>query len=702
MQGPSLQAGTVYGGIHLGTAQPRDAQQPWQLPPAIRIAGRAAETAALEQLRDQAEQSSGQALIAVSGLGGVGKTVLVLSWLHSNRSRFPDGQLYADLGGNGTAGPVAPDEILGSFLRALGVPSERIPRTAGERAGLYRSLTAGRRLAVLLDDAFTAAQVRPLLPSGRSVAVVTSRWRLTGLSVDGFSALHLEPMGVDEAVELLAVTLDDDRVDRELAEARTLVNLCSGLPLAVRVAGARLAARPQRAITTMVRALAEERDRLDVLAIRGDHAVRATLDLSYRALPEPAARLYRGLGLHPGPHFGAGVAATVLAADPGQGDPVDWLDLLIDASLLSDDGGDRYRLHDLVRLHATAQAAADPPEVRAAVRRRILDHYLASATRAEEILDPHHRSLPRELGPDPVTADFGDDSAGALAWLEAERSNLMAAVHCARRDGFPATAWQLVDAMWPLFVRRKYYADWRAAHLDGLAAAEVCGDPAAVARMLTSGGLGELGAGGHVAALEMFSRAAEILRETGDGLGFARTFNYRGLAFRRLGRSAEAIRCFERAAEECAQYGDVRGAALARLNLAETALAPEHPQRADAAAAEAQAAAAQAVLSAEQDPYNAARAGVLLGRALLCLGRYDAAEAHLDQAHAELRRMTAGREVAKALETLGELAERRGQPELARTRYEEAALLYGELGAPGAAAARARLDRLGGPLRPGT
>ncbi|MGA5703317.1 ATP-binding protein [Peterkaempfera bronchialis] len=648
----------------------------------------------MEHLRAQAEQRGSPALIVVSGLGGVGKTVLALSWLHGNRSRFPDGQLYADLGAQSPESPADPDQVLGGFLRALGVPPERIPRTPHERVGLYRSLTADRRMVVLLDDAVSAAQVRPLLPSGHTVVVVTSRWRLPGLSVDGFSTLHLEPMELEDAVELLASTLDDDRVGREPTEARALVDLCAGLPLAVRVAGARLAARPQHAITTMVRALTEERGRLDVLAIRGDHAVRATLDLSYRGLPDHAALLYRRLGLHPGTDFRSGVATAVLAGSgPGDGDATASLDLLIDASLLSDEGGDRYRFHDLVRLHAAAQAEQDTPDVRAAALRRILDHYLATATRAEEILEPHHRSLPRDLGPGPVAAeDFGDDGPGALKWLEVERLNLMAAVRCARRAGFPATAWQLVDAMWPLFIRRKYHEDWRAAHEEGLAAAQACGDPAAEARMLTSGGIGELDTGGHADALEKFSRAAAILRDTGDGLGFARTFNYRGLAYQGLGRLAEAARCFEQAVAECSRYGDARACGLARLNLAEVAIATDRYRDADAHAS-----AAREILLEQQDPYNAARATVLLGRAQLALGRYDAAEGHLDRACADLSQLAARHEVARALEALGEVAERRGLPEVARTRYQEAVRLYDALRVPAAESTRARIERLGGP-----
>ncbi len=695
VDGPSVQAGTVHGGIHIAAPAPSEHRIPWQLPPAVPLTNRTAELAAMNQTRKQARRRGGPTLIVLSGLGGVGKTLLALAWLHSFRERCVDGQLHADLGAQGQEGPVLPGEALSRFLRALGLPPDRIPPTVDERAATYRSLTAGRRLAVLLDDAMTAAQVRPLLPSSPGIAVVTSRKRLPGLSVDGFTTLHLEPMGQQDAVDLLASTLDDNRVDQQPADARALVDLCAGLPLAVRVAGARLAARPQRPINTMVRALAREQDRLNVLAIDGDHTVRAALDLSYQELPAPAAALYRSLGLFPGGEFGGSLVAAVAADPSGEApDPAELLDLLVEANLLTEFGDERYRFHDLVRLHAAALAEQDPPEVSAAALRRILDHQLMGAFGAEEILDPHHRSLPRELlGPQRVAGpDLGDGDRTALDWLETERANLMASVRRAGKAGFPAAAWQLVDAMWPLFVRRKYYEDSRAAHAEGLAAARSCDDRAAAARMLTSGGLGELGSGEYARALDMFEQAARLLRETGDALGVARTLNYRGLAHQRLGRLPEATRAFRQAAEDCPRLGDRRAGALARLNLADVSLALTHFDEAAEAAA-----GARAELLAAPDPYNAARAQVLLGQAQLGAGAHVPAEESLLDALTHLRRVSAGREVARALLALGQVAEARGLPPLARERYREAARLYDSLPGQPPDSLRAGLARVGEP-----
>ncbi|WP_037664261.1 tetratricopeptide repeat protein, partial [Streptomyces aurantiacus] len=601
VRGPAVQAQTVYGGIHIQypPTAPQPPRPPWQLPPAARITDRTAELDLLERQRLRADHG-GHTLVAVSGLGGVGKTALTLAWLHALRPHFPDGQLYADLGAQSPGGPADPGEVIGRFLRALGVPAAQVPAGLAEQAALYRSLTAGLRLVVLLDDAASAAQVRPLLPGGRSVTAVTSRWRLPGLTVDGCHPVQLEPLGVDEAVELLAATLSDDRVADQPEQARALVELCAGLPLAVRVAGARLAARPRRGITTMVRALTEEHDRLEELAIDGDHNVRAALDLTYQELPPDAARLYRLLGLHPGTEFGDAVAIAVLsepergagsddadahplpaAASPHAPRVLALLDLLHDANLLTDADEDRHRFHDLVRLHAAAKAAQDEsPWARAAALRRIADHYLATATQAERIVDPQHRTMARDHGPGPVlTEDFGTGPEAALDWQERELPNLMAVLRGAR-TAFPTVAWQLADALWPLFLRRKFYEEWRAAHQEGLAAAEDLGDTAAQCRMLTSGGVGELGMGCHERALEMFERAARQFRADGNALGHARTLNYRGLAHQRLGRLDEAARYFTRAADALPGVGDVRAGGLARLNLADVALARGRPAEA--------------------------------------------------------------------------------------------------------------------------
>ncbi|MEV7876991.1 ATP-binding protein [Streptomyces microflavus] len=692
-----VQAGSVHGGIHVsGGGAREDVPQPWQLPPSVRITDRTDELRALELHRCRAMEDGHPTLAAVSGLGGVGKTAVALAWLHTLRPHFPGGQLYADLGAQAPDGPADPGEVVGRFLRALGVPSGQVPPALGERVALYRSLTADRQLVVLLDDAATAAQVRPLLPAGRCVTAVTSRRRMPGLSLDGGHVIHLEPLSTEAAVELLDSTLADGRVAAQPEEARALVLLCAGLPLAVRIAGARLAARPRQGITAMVRALSEEHERLEALAIEGDHDVRAALDLSYQGLPPTAARLYRLLGLHPGREFGGPVAQALLGEDAAEA-----LDALYDANLLVDvaeaSGGERYRFHDLVRLHAAARAAQDESaDERTAALLRIGRHYLANADRAEEIIEPRRALLERDFEPECVVEeDFGADGGqadaeGALDWLERELPNLMAVVRLARPMGAPELAWQLTDALWPLFPRRKLYREWREAHEEGLLAAEEAGDEEAACRMLTSGALGKLATGAPAEGLAMFERAAASFLERGDALGHARTLNYRGLAHQRLGRPDRAADLFARAADALPACGDLRAGALARFNLADVAFSQG---RYEDAAVDAEA--ARLTLEAAGDAYNAARAAGLTGRACVHLGRLGRAESELSAALSALRSQAAGFEAARVLGGLAQLSERRGQPWQARQYYREALSLYSSVGRSGSAEADEARTRLG-------
>lgn len=692
-----VQAGSVHGGIHVSGGGARDeVPQPWQLPPSVRITDRTDELRALELHRCRAMEDGHPTLAAVSGLGGVGKTAVALAWLHTLRPHFPGGQLYADLGAQAPDGPADPGEVVGRFLRALGVPTGQVPPALGERVALYRSLTADRQLVVLLDDAATAAQVRPLLPAGRCVTAVTSRRRMPGLSLDGGHVIHLEPLSTEAAVELLDSTLADGRVAAQPEEARALVLLCAGLPLAVRIAGARLAARPRQGITAMVRALSEEHERLEALAIEGDHDVRAALDLSYQGLPPTAARLYRLLGLHPGREFGGPVARALLGEDAAEA-----LDALYDANLLVDvaeaSGGERYRFHDLVRLHAAARAAQDESaDERTAALLRIGRHYLVNADRAEEIIEPRRALLERDFEPECVVEEeFGAvggqaDAEGALDWLERELPNLMAVVRLARPMGAPELAWQLTDALWPLFPRRKLYREWREAHEEGLLAAEEAGDEEAACRMLTSGALGKLATGAPAEGLAMFERAAASFLERGDALGHARTLNYRGLAHQRLGRPDRAADLFARAADALPACGDLRAGALARFNLADVAFSQG---RYEDAAVDAEA--ARLTLEAAGDAYNAARAAGLTGRSCVHLGRLGRAESELSAALSALRGQAAGFEAARVLGGLAQLSERRGQPWQARQYYREALSLYSSVGRSGSAEADEARTRLG-------
>ena len=360
--GSVVQAQAVHGDVYMGTAQPVRMPVPSQLPsPPAHFTDRLDELAALQHLTGEDDPAPPVAIVVVTGVGGVGKTSLVLHWLHQALDRYPGGQLYADLGGFGPAGRASPADVLGRFLRALGIPPDQVPARIDERAALYRSVTARRRLVTLLDNAASAAQARALLPApGPSLVVVTARRRLAGLAIDGAHFLALAPLGEEAAIELLGRIAGPDRARSQPDAAREVVRLCGRLPLAICVSAARLAPHPHWPLRRVAEELASGQHRLSALSIEGDISVRAVFDVSYQALPPDVAHLYRLLSLIPAPSFGPGLAA----AAAGEADAGRSIASLVEASLLDETGELRWRFHDLVVLHAREQA--DPGRSRSA------------------------------------------------------------------------------------------------------------------------------------------------------------------------------------------------------------------------------------------------------------------------------------------------------------------------------------------------
>ncbi|KAA6223613.1 AfsR family transcriptional regulator [Streptomyces albofaciens JCM 4342] len=398
-----------------GAARGRPAQLPLDTPD---FTGRAALVEELVVHLGPA-QGRGVALCAVGGTGGVGKTALAVHVAHAVRPFFPDGQLYVDLQGCGPR-PADPETVLGAFLRALGVSDCAIPEGVGERAALYRSVLDGCRVLVLLDNARDAAQVRPLLPgTDGCAALITSRNRLAHLP--GTHVMALDVMRTREALALFT------RITGEGGEdARAVVAACGCLPLAIRIAAARLVARRAWTAADLVRKLADEHRRLQELQA-GDLGIKATFELGYGQLPAPQARAFRLVALPCGLDISLGAAAAVLGL--GTEEARRTLEFLVDTSLLESPAPDRYRYHDLVRLYARACAERDePPERCAAARSRLLDHYLATAARVYTMNRPGEPLLDH-LEPTRYPGLAFDDRESALEWLYTEAGNLLA---CAR------------------------------------------------------------------------------------------------------------------------------------------------------------------------------------------------------------------------------------------------------------------------------
>ncbi|WP_329378452.1 tetratricopeptide repeat protein [Streptomyces sp. NBC_01716] len=669
LYGPTVQAREVHGGIHLhaAPAAPGRPAPPRQLLPVpAHFTNREGDVGSLNNLRD-----SGLPLIVVSGPAGVGKTALVSKWLRSLSTEFPDGQLYADLRGHSAGGPVGPAEVLGQFLRALGAGPTSTD--AVELASLWRSFTADLRIVVMLDNAFTAAQIRPLLLGGPDgLVVVTSRRRLTGLRMEGAGFHQLDALGPAAGVELLTRGIGADRVAGELPAVRRLVALCAGLPLAVCLASARLATRPRQSVGALADALARNAGggRLAALEVEGETSVHKALDASYAVLSEETARLYRTLGLLPVRTFDAMIAAA--SCD----ETLDWaerrLDELIEANLVEDVGPESCRFHDLVRIHAHDRAREDDTDgAREEALRRFCDWCLHTATAAQERLTPVQFTLPRIYDHRPgLPLPFADDVA-ALGWLDSHRSQLLGAVRLAANSGWHDTSWMLVDAMWPLFLRLRHYSDWIAAHEIGLEAARQAGNRAAERQMLNSGAIGLGAARRTEEAAAWYRDSLQAAREAGDVRDEGQALLGLGACHREAGRPDDAVTYLNRAIEVWEGCGYPRGAALARTTLGEIALAAGAPDEAVDCFGRAHAA-----MVAVNDPHDAARALAFLGRAGVRAGAYGEGVARMNEALAVFTGSGAVFWQARTLEMLGESAAEHGDARAAEDFLARALTLF--------------------------
>jgi tetratricopeptide (TPR) repeat protein/transcriptional regulator with XRE-family HTH domain len=560
-----LLAGAVPGG-----AQP---VVPRQLPAAVAdFAGRAGELAALTRMLEEASAGAPGTVVisAIGGTAGVGKTALAVYWAHRVAGRFPDGQLYVNLRGFGPSGvPVAPDAAVRGFLDALGVPPERNPADPDAQAGLYRSLVADRRMLIVLDNARDEAQVRPLLPaSPASLVLVTSRAQLSGLAAaEGARLLSLDVLAHEQAVQLLTARTGSARAGAEPGAVAEIAGLCARLPLALVVAAARAAARPAFPLAALAAELRDAAGRLDALDA-GDPAasVRAVFSWSYSQLSADAARMFRLLGLHPGPDISVPAAASLAAT--GQPRARRQLGELARAHLIAEHVPGRYAFHDLLRAYAADRArATDPQPDRAAAAGRVLDHYLHTSSRAAEVLNPAMELI--TLAP-PSPGTVAGQIAGprqALAWFEAEHEVLLAAVTLAGHSGADSCAWQLPWAMMPFLRNRGHYQEWAAIQRTALAAATRAGDAAgqAVSGRLLAAACLELG--DYDQAAGSFDSSLRLYRRLGDRRREATARQDLGVLAERRGRYADAPAHPPPALPPATRAGDKAGEAEALNNV---------------------------------------------------------------------------------------------------------------------------------------
>jgi DNA-binding SARP family transcriptional activator len=660
---------------------------PAQLPADVAaFTARAAELRRLDDALDEGGDATGTMVIsAVSGTAGVGKTALAVHWAHRVRHRFPDGQLFVNLGGFGPADrPVAPDEALRGFLTALGVPDERIARDLRGRSAQFRTLVADRRLLVVLDNARDADQVRPLLPgSPGSMALVTSRDLLLSLiAVEAARALPLDLLTAVEAEALLTRRLGAARVAAEPEALRRIITACARLPIALAVVAARAAAQPALSLAVLADQVSTA-DGLDVLTAHDASSdVRAVLSWSYRALSPATARLFRLLGLHPGPECSRAAAASLAGLPPRR--TVELLEELVRAHLVTPTANGGYELHDLLRAYAAERVAADEDEAgRAAAVDRLLDHYLHGACRAAGRLQPTVMTAP-PARPGTVVDEIPDATA-ALAWFTENDPVLVNLIR--GTTGHDGHVWRLVRGRELFAVRQGRWSDLVELQRLALDAVRRTGERPAEAEAVRSLARAHLMSGELDEAHRHALAAVGLFCEIGDKTREAQTHHLLTDIHGRLDDQRTALRHARRALALYEAADDRLGTARA-LNaagwshavLGEYDHALEHCERAVTS------------FRALGDRDGEAATEGSLGYTREHLRDFTAAIAHYERAAHLCRELGERFYLADTLTHLGDCQVAAGRAEAARRAWDEALSILDDLGHPAAAGLRGRLS----------
>jgi DNA-binding SARP family transcriptional activator/tetratricopeptide (TPR) repeat protein len=674
----------------------RTGPTPRQLPAAVRhFVGRQGPMDALDDLLARSCQATTTSIALVTGTAGVGKTSTVVQWAHRVADQFPDGQLYVNLRGFHPAGePSDPGEAIRGFLGALDVAPNRVPATLDALVGLYRSVLAGRRMLVVLDNAHDVDQVRPLLPaSAGCVVVVTSRNQLGGLvASEGAQPIGLDLLTDDEVRDLLDSLLGADRIGREPAAAYALVEHCARLPLAVSIAAARAAIDPGLSLADLAEQLSDTRGRLDQLDA-GEYAtnLRAVLSWSNRSLSPEARRLFRLLGLHPGPDITAASIASLAGYDEPTGRRL--LRELTRAHLIAEHAPGRFTFHDLLRAYAAELAATCETDAdRNAATRRVLDHYLHTAHRATMLLDPHRPPIPLDPPADGVRSERLDDDHQASDWFNTEHRVLLGVADLAAAGGFDAHTWQLAWVHGDYLDRRGHWQDWLRLGAAGVAGASRLGDATGLANAHRNLARAHARVGHFEAAHEHLHAALDLFDELNDDQGRADTHHSLVWLLEQQGQHAEALTHAEESLQIYRRRGNRSRQARALNTVAWNQVVLGQYDQAVSHCHEA-------LALAQQLDDEAAQASVwdTIGVAHHHLGNAPDALACLEESLTSYRRQGDRLAEAEVLTHLAEAEQAHGDADAARGSWQQALVILEDLGHPDADEIRAKLDALPAP-----
>jgi tetratricopeptide (TPR) repeat protein/transcriptional regulator with XRE-family HTH domain len=667
---------------------------PRQMPSGVPyFVGRDSELSALATHLRPAPGASGPRVAVISGTAGVGKTALALHWAYGATERFPDGQLYVNLRGfDPSQNPVTPTEAIRGFLAAFGIPDERIPANPQALAALYRTVLIDRELLLVLDNAYDAGQVRPLLPGAPTCrVVVTSRNQLAGLAVTaGARLICLGVLTPGQARQTLALRLGDRRLEKDPKAVNTFLTLTARLPLALAIVAARCAARQDFPLGSLAVGLAEARSRLDNLdAGDPETSVRTAFSWSFQNLTEPAARMFRLLGLHPGPDVTIRAAASLAGLPREQ--TAKALTELTTASMLTEHVPGRYSFHDLLREYAAEQCRLTDEEAdRHAAIRRMLDYYLVTAYEADQLLSPIRRPLAIASPSAGTVPEHHFGLEQAMAWLKAEHKVLLASIGRAASAGFDTHACQLAYATATFFDRQGHWDDLSATQQIAIAAAErtLDLDGQAAAHRSLADACSQLGLGDD-ARLNL-RHALDLYRQLGDldgqgrvELDLNRALSSQGEHGKAVEHAHEALRLFE-------STGHRAGQAHA-LN----AIGYTHSQLSDYEEGLRRCLQALELFRDLGDRSGEAATWDSVGWARHHLGDHAAATACLERALELGRELGDKYSQAQFLDHLGDARRATGHFRAAAAAYHEALVILNDLNHPDADAMNIKLGQLG-------